>query len=89
MTVTVACLIKARDKEASSREAVEQEVSGGTEPKTGALAIVVPFSSSHSPLSVLISLSSQSRNFHLEASLNLHTLETELAIVFTSNIFLK
>lgn len=83
MTVTVPCLIKARDKEAASRGAVEQEVSGETEPKTRALEngkmIVAPFSSPHSPLRVLMSLSSQSRNFHSEASLNLHTSETELA----------
>ena len=37
MTVTVACLIKARDKGAGSSGAVELEVSGATEPKAGAL----------------------------------------------------
>lgn len=90
MTVTVACLIKARDEGAGSRGAVGQKVSGATEPKTAASTngktTVVRFSSPHSPLSVLISLNSQSRNFHLDASLNLDTPETELPIVFESNI---
>lgn len=46
MTKTVVGLIKSRDGEAGSSEAVEQEVSGATEAKRGALEngkmIVVP-----------------------------------------------
>lgn len=90
MILEVACLIKATDKEAGCSEAVVQEVSGATEPKKGTLEngkmIVVPFPG-HVPRRVLsFPPSVPSRNFHLEASLNLHTPETELAIVFTSNI---
>jgi len=78
VTVTPVGLIKAMEKEAGSR--------GATQPKTGALDKWKDDYCSFFFIILLISLSSQSRHFHLEASLNMHIPEHELAIVFTSNI---
>lgn len=84
MIVTVACLIKARDEEVGSGGAVEQEVSGVTEPKTGDAKmekrILVLFLSYH------IHYYLRSRNLHLKASLKLANPKTESTVDFTSNI---